>query len=487
MRAGPAAINILPDDVLLLIFHLDRMIYLEDRDPPEPPTIRPLSSWRWRRLIHVCQRWRAVVFASPNLLDVRLVCGPRTRMELISIWPPLPIVIKNPSGLPLPRDFDFDTVFVHHSRVCEISLSCVTRTQLERLVSAIEGRFPALIHLKLGFYEYGHSSPALPDGFLDGSARHLQSFQLHSIPFPAVPKLLLSTTDLVRLTLWDISQHDFVSPETMVTNLAVLANLKALTIGFKSRLSLPGQENRRSPPPTPTVLPALIRFEFKGVVEYLDDFLARFDAPLLNSISVSFFHEPIFDIPQLAQFMRRTTRLKALNEVHVDFGHYSVQVGSLPPTLPFDERFGSGRLHEELSWQLPSLAQVFTSFIPSIRMVEHLYIYGRQQHIPFPFPGIPEDIQWVETLHPFTAVKNVYVSWLFAPRIASALQGLRGEKVRDVLPALENIFLEDLWPSGPVEEAVGKFVAARQLSGHPRAVAFSRWERQGYNFDDFPL
>jgi hypothetical protein len=94
-------------------------------------------------------------------------------------------------------------------------------------------------------------------------------------------------------------------------------------------------------------------------------------------------------------------------------------------------------------------------------------------------------VQWLEVLHPFTAVKNVYISWYFAPRIADALRELAGERATDVLPALESLFLEDLWPSGPVEKTIGNFVAARQLLGHP--VAVSRWEREVYNdIDECP-
>jgi hypothetical protein len=48
--------------------------------------------------------------------------------------------------------------------------------------------------------------------------------------------------------------------------------------------------------------------------------------------------------------------------------------------------------------------------------------------------------------------------------------------LQEVLPALQNIFLEGLQPSGPVQEDLGKFVAARQLSGHP--IAVSPWERE---------
>jgi hypothetical protein len=48
-----------------------------------------------------------------------------------------------------------------------------------------------------------------------------------------------------------------------------------------------------------------------------------------------------------------------------------------------------------------------------------------------------------------------------------------------VLPALQALFLEEPLPSGPVLEIIRKFVAARQLAGHP--VAVSRWLKKVYN------
>ena len=42
--------------------------------------------------------------------------------------------------------------------------------------------------------------------------------------------------------------------------------------------------------------------------------------------------------------------------------------------------------------------------------------------------------------------------------------------VTDMLPSLQNIFLEGLRPTGPVHEAIGQFIAARQLSNHPLTV-----------------
>jgi hypothetical protein len=48
--------------------------------------------------------------------------------------------------------------------------------------------------------------------------------------------------------------------------------------------------------------------------------------------------------------------------------------------------------------------------------------------------------------------------------------------VTEVLPAPQTLFLEETPLSEPVQENIGKFVSARQLSGHP--IAVSRWERK---------
>jgi hypothetical protein len=321
MRAGPVTINILPDDVLLLIFHFYREICLEGQGVVDQMQGLP---WRWHQLVHVCQRWRSVVFASPKFLDLALVCDHSTPLELIGIWPPLPIIIKDRFDIPMR---DFDAPIVHPSRVCHIDIhpSC---WHWQRLTSMMQEQYPALIHLRLNSATYlDDSALALPDGFLGGSAPCLQSLKFGSIAFPALPKFLLSATGLVHLTLWDIPHSGYFSPGAIVTGLAVLANLKFLTIRFKHR-SRPDRENRLRCP-TRTILPALTLFKFQGASDYLDELVARIDAPLLDSFFVTFVNEFIFDISQLAQFMRRTTRLQAFNEAHVVFDYDIVRVKSL--------------------------------------------------------------------------------------------------------------------------------------------------------------
>ena len=170
--AGYVMIDILPDDVLLIIFYFDGLEDgLEDVDLP------------WRRLVYVCRRWRTVVFASPKFLGLRLVYFPKTRLELTSIWPPLPIIIRNTVDLPMPDNFVFDLAFVHRSRVREIVL-CLSSNwplELKRLASAMEEPFPALKHLELDSAYHRYPAPILPDGYLGGSAPHLQSLTFHSL------------------------------------------------------------------------------------------------------------------------------------------------------------------------------------------------------------------------------------------------------------------------------------------------------------------
>lgn len=67
-------------------------------------------------------------------------------------------------------------------------------------------------------------------------------------------------------------------------------------------------------------------------------------------------------------------------------------------------------------------------------------------------------------------MKSLFLPEGFAPGIAPALQEFVGDRSAEVLPALKNIFLEELGSSGLVQEGIGQFVAARQVAGHPIAI-----------------
>jgi hypothetical protein len=271
----------------------------------------------------------------------------------------------------------------------------------------------------------------------------------------------------------------------IVTGLAVMANLKFLAIAFDSSLSRPDPKSRRPPPPTRTVLPALTHFMFQGVNEYLEDLVAQIDAPLLDSTRITFFHQLIFEIPQLVQFMGRTTRFQALIEAHVafewDHEWACIRVKYLRPTWTADEKSEFRISCLESTWEHSSLAQVFTLLFPFIYMVKHLHIYV-PQYLPSQWQDDIKSMQWLEIFHTFTALENLYLPKAFVPHLALSPQDLTGGRTTEVSSTLENIFWEGFQTSGPIQEGIGtrKFVAtrmtaaARQLSGNPITVSF--WE-----------
>ncbi|KAH9073490.1 hypothetical protein EDB83DRAFT_76927 [Lactarius deliciosus] len=68
---GKGYINTLPDNVLLEIFDLCR-------EGHDAGWFTFTVAWDWHRLVHVCQRWRQLVFGSPRRLDIQLLCKHRT-------------------------------------------------------------------------------------------------------------------------------------------------------------------------------------------------------------------------------------------------------------------------------------------------------------------------------------------------------------------------------------------------------------------------
>ena len=436
----------LPDVALLEIFHF----YVDDDDA---------LIEAWHTLVHVCRKWRNVIFGSPRRLNLRLSCKARTPVrDTIDAWPLLPILVWG-SGYDNWGVNNIIAALVHNDRILQLRLRNYPSLQMDKVLAAMQQPFPTLKYLEL--VSRGEAE-VVPASFLGGSAPQLQTLTLISIPFPGLPKLLFSATHLVSLHLYSIPHSGYISPGSMVTALSALTQLEQLIIEFKSPRSRPDRR-RRPPPLIRTLLPALTYFEFAGVSEYLDDFVARIDAPLLGYFHITFFHQLIFDTPQLTQFISRTPKFKAYDEAHVEFSDRRVWVSTI------DEALSLGISCRQSDWQLSSLAQVCGSiFIP---MIEHLYI-REETDFPPSWQESQDDIetgQWLELLHRLTAVKDLHISREFMPRIALTLQELG---VTGVLPALQTLFLEGMGalPSG-VEETIDQFVAARELAGHPIAVS----------------
>src|SRR6267154_2277883 len=93
-------IDDLSDDDLLVIFDFcvvrlqDLGLFHESILFAEQETIRKIDSWQ--SLVHVCRRWRDLVFKSPRRLNLQLLCIPGTSARRsLDVWPALPLLIRD--------------------------------------------------------------------------------------------------------------------------------------------------------------------------------------------------------------------------------------------------------------------------------------------------------------------------------------------------------------------------------------------------------
>ena len=483
----PVTIGTLPDDALLEIFSFYVEEGYEDKNAGR---VKQLGVWY--TLVHVCQRWRKVMVASPRRLNLRLLCTSRTPLrKMLDIWPTLPIVVQNwrfgDHSRPGSKAVgNIAAALGHRHRVCQIHLEDFSRSLFHMSSATMQESFLALTDLHLSSSEL-ESVPNLPDSFLGGSAPHLRSLTLDGIPFPALPKLLLSTNDLFHLNLQNIPHSGYISPKAMATCLSSLTRLEHFNLCFESPPSRPERPSRRLSSLTRVDLPALTHFEYVGVNEYLEDLVAQINAPLLVHNRVWFFNQLLFDIPELSRFIDRG-EFKVHRYAVVVFDTDLASVGFFPSETTTGcaaPIFSISSTQSE--WQLSSLAEVCSSFSSHLRLysLERLDILINPESGPVHWHDDMENMQWLELLHPFTAVKHLYLREDIALRLLQALQGLTEEHSMEVLPALQTIHIEDKERQllVAVEEAIQPFITTRQLSGYP--VSVHRWQPDWRKYDCF--
>jgi hypothetical protein len=128
-------IDLLPDVALLEIFGFYMKGEVRER--------------LWHRLVHVCQKWRNVIFGSPRRLNLRLFCKINTPVrKTLDVWPTLPIVIKiwhfaGDAG-------NIVAALKHNDRISELDLRKVTEIwELKKVLAELQQPFPALKRLRI--------------------------------------------------------------------------------------------------------------------------------------------------------------------------------------------------------------------------------------------------------------------------------------------------------------------------------------------------
>jgi hypothetical protein len=431
--------------------------------------------------VHVCQRWRYLIFDSPIRLDLRLFCKEKSPVrDLLDIWPPFPLVIQaDYHKLKLwsqseSDDLDSEDSFVDNvvaalerrDRVRQIDIANIPDFSLDEIVTAMHGPFPALRSLSLRSDEV--SPLPLLKTFLNGSASCLQELALGGISFPSLSRLLSTTSDLTSLCLLAIpnSASGYIPAKRMATCLSALPKLETLVISFESPTPRP---RRRILPQTRFVLSALAVLDFKGVSEYLEILAARIDAPLLDEFQINLSHQPVFDIPQTIRF----------------FGHLdSFRPSSLTLsfTLSFNASLSFSSRHsacpsswkitcQKLDQQVSSVAQICSQILPFRSSVKSLNIKFYSVLDILTEEEIPDPTLWSQLFHSFTSVQNLEIPALLEPSIAAALQGLTGEPSAEAFPSLSNLSIVGNMSDETAQKGIRSFIAARQQDDRPIAVS----------------
>ncbi|KAI0298778.1 hypothetical protein B0F90DRAFT_1918248 [Multifurca ochricompacta] len=268
----------------------------------------------------------------------------------------------------------------------------------------------------------------------------------------------------------------------MANCLSMLPKLKSLSIMFKSLIAFPDQSRQRPSPLPRAVLPTLTRISFQGDSEYLEELVFRIDAPLLVSLSLRFYDQPIIDIRQLSQFISRTENFGSLIRALLDFGRN--------PCIFFrptnNEMMGSNHrvwlscsiVCDPTDEPLSSMAQICNQLSLILFNLKSLSICASSIERWFQYGTDP--VEWHGFFRPFTAVETLYVSKTLAPHVAPALEDLSRDPAMAVLLKLR--WLQ--FGSSRESTCVNRFVTAREPSefGHHITVEYDKKLPQFWNF-----
>ena len=425
-------IDMLPHELLLDIFDHIRC------STPDSKSLH-ISVWKWRVLVHVCRRWRQIVFASPLRLNLELLCtyGTPVRKHL-DCWPAFPIVVDYNSlrGL-TPNDEDnIIAALEHRTRIRQIKLKVASSLCWNKIATVMREPFPALTSLTVSTWPL-NVTLLLPVGFLGGCASSLREIRFQRFPSLTSPTLFLHTSNLVKLDLVDCDAHltGCDSLAGLIVCLVLLPKLKSLSVRVSLLLTT---ENWQMllPRTTRIVLPALTSLSFEGGCTYLEDFVASIDTPELDSVDITFWDSHGYRIPQLSEFLNRTAlKPSRFEEAQLYFDRCD--------SATIDLKHGPGRpplsidvpLCDGINYQLWCVAEVLRQTSAMLSNVLDLEIAAGSREEG---DEDMDNIYWPALLGPFTAVDTlcVYGDSEFAESIAHALEDAR------VLPALTLLYFK---------------------------------------------
>ena len=447
-------IHNLDDDSLLQIFSCYRL------DDEENWYLR----LGWLMLIHVCPRWRNLIYDSWSHLDMcLLLTNDSPSMDALSHLPPLPLIIHYSDRTRTITRKDEGNIYLglqQHDRVRRVVLQAPS-SKLRMWLKPMNKLFPRLGDLSLlsTTTESEEMSQAFPELL---RAPKLHRLSLHGISLPKGLSLISSTAALSTLSLTHIR---YFPPRHLVAQLQGLPHLEELSIGFAIPIPLTNSEGELlSAPITPVTLPTLRRLTLRGEDVDLDNLVAQINTPLLEQLSLSLLLDLEFTLVNLAKFIHRTERFECLiarvifdkDGASIDAGHYEQRVG------------GKLSLYincKSLDWQINSTTQVCTALGKVLSAVEDLTLDLEVDGMPSDWEKSLDSNLWHELLLPFICVKKLRIGSSLKFELSQSLDSVAGGLVLELLPELQE--LEVQLEIGHSKKVFSLFVETRESVARP--------------------
>jgi hypothetical protein len=420
----------------------------------------------WYRLVQVCRRWRYLIFGSASHLRICLVWTPGMPVaNMLAHSPPLPLTIDHyVSDVTAEDEEGILLALQHRERVRRIRL-VMPISSLRKLITAIDGEFPALEVLNLRPRTKHDSRLILPSTF---EAPQLRYLWLDYFASPIGSRLLTTAVGLVGLLLRRIHPPTYPHPNNLLQALSLLPQLEKLEIGF-SLVPNPDVESQllKTPIVTYAIFPDLHFLGFSGTSAYLEALLPYITTPLLETLSIHFFNQLTFSVPCLLQFMMTTENFK-FRCVRFVVDYWAVYVfvyssearteGASLRLCEFEVEVMCGQLDQQVS----SVARIFNILSPLFSAVVELTLEYRgtsssHQH------NQADRTQWRELLGSFRNVKTIHVSGGLVSQLSHSLRS-DGEPPLELLPELKEL----VCPVGSVQDkAFVPFIHEREVAGQP--------------------
>jgi hypothetical protein len=201
----------------------------------------------------------------------------------------------------------------------------------------------------------------------------------------------------------------------------------------------------------------------------LENLVARIDTPRLRDVYIRFFTQPHFNIVQLSRLIAYAGIPQPLNSAKMSFKDDRVEIRLRPRGATHDNDGLQLVIPiRDLNRKVSSMTQICNQALSLLSGVEQLDIVDSTSlRIA---QATMDNRQWLELFQPFISVRTLCISRQLLSFIVPALQELTGENTIEVLPALNDVYLEGYEPSDPEHQTMEPFIAARRRFGRPVVV-----------------